>query len=80
MREKSPTVLTSVFVLLHFTTFIAAPKASYSCAVLGSGNSVTTSSVPFTGTTTVFSLHTIPIQEVFDTGQSFVPIEYHRKT
>jgi hypothetical protein len=80
MREKLPTVLTSLFVLLHFTTFTAAPKASHSCTALGSGNDVTTSSVPFTGTTTVFSLHTIPIQEVFDTGQSFVPIEYHRKT
>jgi hypothetical protein len=81
MREKLPTVLTSLFVLLHFTTFTAAPKAaSHCCAALGLGNDVTTSSVPFTGTTTVFSLHTIPIQEVLDAGQSFVPIEYHRKT
>lgn len=80
MREKLPTVFTSLFVLLHFTTFTAAPKASPSCTALGSENGVTTSSVPCTGTTTIFSLHTIPIQEVFDTGQSFVPIEYHRKT
>lgn len=80
MREKLPTVLTSLFVLLSIPTFTAAPKASYSCAALGSGKGVTTSSVPCTGTTTVFSLHTIPIQEVFDTGQSFVPIDYHRKT
>ncbi len=79
MREKLPTVFTSLFVLLHFTTFTAAPKASLSCAALGSRNAVTTSSVPLTGATTFFSLHTIPIQEVFDTGQSFVPIDYHRK-